>query len=351
MKNLFTKITVEDAINMKDKVFIDIRSPSEFAKGSIPGAINIPILDDDERVDIGTIYMNKSPEEAKTKGIEYASTKLSSIYNQIYLLAEKHKNIILFCWRGGLRSDTVSGFLGALGVNVYQLEGGYKKYRRYVIEYFSEDRFKQKFIVLHGYTGVGKTEILTRLKTLDIPTLDLEYLAKSSGSVFGKISYQNEKPVTQKTFEALIFETLRLNDNKYTVVESEGHRLGGVSLPENLWNAIVGGEHVLINTDLETRIKRLVDDYVIKISNCNSLLEDAIVHLRKKIGGKKVDQLISWIEKLEYSKVAEELVVNYYDPLYKHSIDNYNYIMEINYADIGEAVDKIAEFYYDFEYK
>lgn len=191
---MFTKITVEEAINMKDKVFIDVRSPSEFAKGSIPGAVNIPILDDDERVDVGTIYVNRDPEEAKIRGIEYASAKLSFIYNQISSMAKEHKNIILFCWRGGHRSDTVSSFLGALGVNIYQLDGGYKRYRKYVIEYFNENKFKQKFIVLHGYTGVGKTEILTRLKALNIPILDLEYLAQNSGSVFGKYLIKMKSP-------------------------------------------------------------------------------------------------------------------------------------------------------------
>lgn len=351
MKYLFTKVTIEKAINMEDKIFIDVRSPSEFAKGSIPGAINIPILDDDERIDVGTTYTNKSPEEAKTKGIEYASPKLSSIYDRISMLAKKYKNIILFCWRGGLRSDILSSFLGALGVNIYQLEGGYKKYRRYVIEYFEENRFKHKFIVLHGYTGVGKTEILIQLKTLGIPILNLEHLARNSGSVFGKIAYQNEKPVTQKTFEALLFETLRLSNNKYIVVESEGRRLGEVSLPKNLWNAIVEGKHILIGTNMETRIKRLVNDYVIKISDCNTLLEDAVVHLKEKIGTKKINQLVSWIEEREYSKVAEDLITNYYDPLYKNSVDKYNYIININYVNIKEAIDMIAEFYYELEYK
>ncbi|HZX20778.1 MAG TPA: tRNA 2-selenouridine(34) synthase MnmH, partial [Clostridia bacterium] len=212
---MFIKVTVEKAINMEDKIFIDVRSPSEFIRGSIPGAINIPILDNDERADVSTIYTNKSHEEAKARGIQYASSKLSSIYNRVSMLAKRHKNIILFCWRGGLRSDALSSFLGTLGVNIYQLEGGYKKYRRYVIEYFDENKFEHKFIVLHGYTGVGKTEILTQLKTLNIPVLDLEHLAKNSGSVFGNIAYQNEKPVTQKTFEALLFETLRLSNNKY----------------------------------------------------------------------------------------------------------------------------------------
>lgn len=346
---MFTKITVEEAISIKDKIFVDIRSPSEFAKGSIPEAINIPILNNKERVEVGTIYTNRNPEEAKIKGIEYASSKLPSVYNQISSLAKKHKNIVLFCWRGGLRSNVLSGFLGTLGINILQLEGGYKKYRRYVIEYFDEGRFKHKFIVLHGYTGVGKTEILEQLKTFDIPVLSLEYLAKNSGSVFGKIAYQNERTITQKTFEALLFETLRLNNNKYMVIESEGRRLGRVSLPENLWKTIVEGKHILINTDMETRIKRLVNDYVIKISNCNILLENAVTHLKKKIGEKRVNQLILWIEKQEYSKVADKLITNYYDPLYKKSVEDYNYIMEINYINIKEAIDKIVKFYYDLE--
>lgn len=348
---MFTKVTVEKAINMEDKIFIDVRSPSEFIRGSIPGAINIPILDNNERADVGTIYTNKSPEEAKAKGIQYASPKLSSIYNRVSMLAKRHKNIILFCWRGGLRSDALSSFLSTLGVNIYQLEGGYKKYRRYIIEYFDENKFKHKFIVLHGYTGVGKTEILAQLKTLNIPVLDLEHLAKNSGSVFGKIAYQNEKPVTQKTFEALLFETLRLTNNKYIVVESEGRHLGRVSLPKNLWNTIVEGEHILIGTNMETRIKRLTNDYVIKVSSCNILLEDAVVHLKDKIGTKKMNQLISWIEERKYSKVAEELIINYYDPLYKNSVDKYNYIIEIDYVNIKEAIDTIAEFYYGLEYK
>ena len=107
----------------------------------------------------------------------------------------------------------------------------------------------------------------------------------------------------------------------------------------------------MIGTNMETRIKRLVNDYVIKISDCNTLLEDAVVHLKEKIGTKKINQLVSWIEEREYSKVAEDLITNYYDPLYKNSVDKYNYIININYVNIKEAIDMIAEFYYELEYK
>lgn len=346
---MLAKITVEDAINMKDKIFIDVRSPLEFSEGSIPGAINMPILNNDERACVGTIYKNKSSEEAKIKGVEYASSKLSSIYEEVSSLTKQYKNIILFCWRGGLRSGTVSNFLSTLGLNVYQLEGGYKQYRKHVLEYFDKDLSKHSFIVLHGYTGVGKTLILEMLKNLNIPILDLERLVKNSGSVFGTVGYQHQSPVTQKMFDALAFETLRLSNNKYIVVESEGQRLGGISLPDGLFHAIVKGKHVLINTSIENRIEILVNDYVSKVSNCDTLLENSIVHLKKRIGLEKVNKCISWIKEKEYAKVARELIVEYYDPLYKHSISNYNYIMEINYNNIEEALDKLVKLYYNLE--
>lgn len=349
MKNLFVKITVEEALNMEDKIFIDVRSPLEFMEGSIPGAINIPILDNDERVVVGVTYKQTSPEEAKIKGIEYASAKLSSIYNEIFLLTKKYKNIVLFCWRGGLRSATVSSFLGSLGMNIFQLEGGYKQYRKHVIEYFDKDQFKHSFIVLHGYTGVGKTEILEKLKKLNIPVLNLEQLVKNSGSVFGSICYQDEKPITQKMFDALAFETLRLSNSKYIIVESEGQRLGGISLPEGLFQSIVRGKHILINTSIENRIERLVNDYVDNISNCDTLLENAILNLKKRIGLEKVNQCIGWIKEKKYDKIARELIIEYYDPLYIHSIKKYNYTMKINYISIEDALEKLVKLYYSLE--
>lgn len=348
---MFAKITVEDALKLEDKIFIDVRSPLEFAEGTIPNAINIPILDNDERAVVGTIYKEKGSEDAKIKGVEYVSSKLYSIYNEINSLAKRNKHIIIFCWRGGLRSGTVSNFLGSLGINVYQLEGGYKQYRKRVIEYFDKVHLNHSFIVLHGYTGVGKTEILQKLKEANVPILNLEELTKNSGSVFGKLGYINEKPVTQKMFDALAFETLRQSNNKYIVVESEGQRLGSITLPEGLFNSISNGVQILLKTSIDNRVDRLVNDYVNKIPDGDALLEQAIYNLKKRLGLEKVNQYIEWIKHKDYAKVARDLIIVYYDPLYVYSIKKYDYLMEIDYTNIAEAIDKIFKLYHNLENK
>lgn len=349
MKNLFQKIAVQEALNLENKIFIDVRSPIEFVEATIPGSINIPILDNDERVIVGTIYKQKGSYDAKIKGIEFASKKLSSIYSQVNSLSKQYKNVILFCWRGGLRSGTVVNFLSSLGLNIYQLDGGYKKYRKHVVHYFDNEDFQHDFIVLHGHTGVGKTEILEKLRNYNIPILHLEELAKNSGSVFGKIYYDSGEKVTQKMFDAFAFETLRLSNSRYIVVESEGQRVGGITLPKGLFKAIVNGKHILLETFLENRVKRLVDDYVNKIPDNDTLLENAIYNLKKRIGSNNVEQCINWIKESKYNKIAEKLTTEYYDPLYEYSIENYNYMMKINYENIEEAIDEITKIYFKLE--
>lgn len=347
---MFQKIAVEEALNIDNKIFIDVRSPIEFTEATIPGAINIPILNNEERAVVGALYKEQGSYSAKIKGIEFVSRKLTYIYSQFESLAKQYKNIILFCWRGGLRSRTVANFLSSLGLKIYQLKGGYKQYRKHVVSYFEKHNLEHKFIVLHGHTGVGKTEILEKLRMSNIPILHLEELVKNSGSVFGKIYYDdNNKKITQKMFDALIFETLRSSNSKYIMVESEGQRVGGVSLPKNLFELIVNGKHILLETTLENRIKRLVNDYTNKGSDNDSLLQSAIWKLKKSIGIKNVELCITWIEESKYKKVAEKLINEYYDPLYKYSIKKYDYIMGINYENINEAVNKITELYFDLK--
>lgn len=342
---MIVKKTVEEAFNMESTVYVDVRTPLEFADGCIPGAINIPILNNDERAFVGLTFKNNSPEEAKVLGVKYAATKLPIIYEEILSLTKQYKNVIIYCWRGGMRSGSVASFLNSLGLTVYQLEGGYKAYRKRVIDYFENGIKTHDFIVLHGFTGVGKTEILERLELLNVPILNLELLIKNSGSVFGTVGFQNQKPVPQKMFEAQVFEILRSYDQRFVVVESEGQRLGGVILPEGLFRPIVNGKHILLSSSIEARVDRLVNDYVNKVSNCDILLEQAISSLKKRIGLDKVNQCISWINEKNYHEIARMLIIEYYDPLYSHSIKDYIYAYQIDSNEIDDVLKKVVNIY------
>ena len=154
---------IEEGI-IDDYVFIDLRSPSEYMEGTIPGAINVPLFNDDERAEIGTIYKQRSPEESKKSGIEIVSKKLPDIYEKIVDLDTTYKHLVFFCARGGMRSNSIVSFFEALGINAMQLEGGYKAYRHHILESLPKLVGKISFIVLYGNTGVGKTNILDMLK-------------------------------------------------------------------------------------------------------------------------------------------------------------------------------------------
>lgn len=345
---MLTKIDVETAMNKEDKLFIDVRSPEEFVQGTIEGAINIPLLNNEERAEVGTIYKQQSPQNAKKIGLQHVSTKLPCIYNKILDLSKHHKEIIIFCSRGGLRSSSLVNFLNMLDINVFQLEGGYKSYRNFVLKYFNNIQEYHDFIVLHGYTGVGKTDIITLLKEKNIPSLDLEAMACNSGSVFGTFNY-SYKTMTQKNFEASLIHQLINTKSRFIVVESESQRIGTVHVPKPFYEAMVNGKHILINTSMENRICRLVNDYVNNIPDHDTLLTDAISNLKRWIGKEKVNECINLVGEKRYDEVAVELIKNYYDPLYKHSIQKYHYDLEINYDKIEEAIERITEYYHHLE--
>ncbi|WP_010292506.1 rhodanese-like domain-containing protein [Clostridium senegalense] len=143
-----------------DYVLVDVRSPLEYKENTIPGAVNIPLFNDEERALVGTIYKQESTEKAKKIGMEIVSKKLPSIYDEFLKLEKKHKKIVLFCARGGMRSGSLVALLSSLGMRVEKIKGGYKSYRGYVLEELPKLNEQVKYIVLHGNTGVGKTEIL-----------------------------------------------------------------------------------------------------------------------------------------------------------------------------------------------
>jgi len=290
---------------------------------------------------VGTVYQQESREKAKVLGIRYASRRLETMVDQILHLQKIHERVVLFCSRGGYRSGPMVQFLNALNIPVVQLEGGYKSHRHYVINYLNQQSFHHRFIVLHGYTGAGKTEILRHLQAQNQPVMDLEKMANHSGSVFGFVG-QQESGTTQKQFEADLVHNLIACQGKTVFIESESARIGTVTVPKPLLQQMNEGLHVLVKTPMDERIKRLVHQYCHQTADTMGQMEEALLHLARYLGHDHVRQLQNWLLEEQYEAVAASLLTDYYDPLYRHAIQKYAYDLELTYDTINEAVEILS---------
>ncbi|MBN2260920.1 MAG: tRNA 2-selenouridine(34) synthase MnmH [Clostridiales bacterium] len=343
-----TIINIKEALELKSKIFIDVRSPKEFEESHIVGAINWPILDDVERDTVGKIYKALGKADAVKEGIDAVQGKLKDFFEKLQILTEDYDELILYCSRGGMRSDTLYNFGKSIGIkNLYKLNEGYKAYRNHVI-LESNDLLKVKpLIVIHGQTGVGKTKILNGLIAKNIPVIDLEDLAKNAGSVFGNVPY-DESPPSQKMFENLVFEKLR-TQKPYIFVESESKRIGTVSMTNEFYEFMEKGYHILIKTDLGNRVEIIKELYLPAFKSKKII--DSINHLRKRMGHEKVNHLIELVNNEEFDTVIEKLINEYYDPLYNFSIKKQkDYNLEIYYKDVDEAVTALETYYNEVSY-
>lgn len=338
------KITVEEAIYGENIIFIDARSPNEYAESTIPGAKNLPIFTDQERKEIGTLY-HQDKDLAYEQGLKIGSSKLFSIYKYIKSLAiPKSCKVVVFCWRGGMRSKSIAMNLDMMGINAFQLKGGYKAYRRFILDYLETFQKSFQFYVLHGNTGVGKTNILKDLEEKGEPVLDLEGLANNRGSMFGAVGLG--APINQKMFDSLLFNKLKKNNKDYFFIESESRRVGSILLPEFLISDMEKGIHILVKADIQQRVKNIKKDYlpikdkeeVISLINNNKFFE-------KKRGKQWVQNLLSLLSIDDYDNFIKTLFVDYYDPLYRHSEKKYNpYDFVICNDNIQSCTDKILSF-------
>ncbi|MBC7088290.1 MAG: tRNA 2-selenouridine(34) synthase MnmH [Tissierellales bacterium] len=304
-------------------LLVDVRSESEFSDYTIPGAINIPLLNDAEREIVGYSYTKISHDEAKLIGIELVSKKLPSLSKKIFELEKKHKNLIFFCARGGYRSTSLTSLMQSIGVNASKLIGGYKGYRSFINNNLNSLIEDVEFIVLYGNTGTGKTKILDKLKKMGADVLDLEHCANHRGSVFGNIGIGKQN--SQKMFESLIFDTLYKRNSNFIFVEGESRSIGKCSIPEKLFLKIKNGIHVKITAPIEIRINNILEEYAI---NCDEEIINSMNHLRERMGNKWVDDMIRLIKNQNYKEAIKNIVIDYYDPLYEKTIKNYAYIFE-----------------------
>ncbi len=336
------RIRIEEALQDRNILFVDVRSPKEFAEDHIPGAINIPILDNEERAIIGTLYKHEGKDSAVQKGLEFVTPKLEQLYNQLKELSDKNK-VVIYCFRGGMRSSSVVDFASSCDVKVHKLDGGYKAYRRYVISYFQTLSSRFLFTTLHGNTGVGKTQMLLELQKCGEAILDLEFFAKNSGSVFGDLYYEGNAP-SQKFFETSIFEKLysyEQKNQKVIFLESESKKIGRCTLPAEFWEMMQSGKHILVEASMKNRVRRCVEDYTQKQKNDDEGLIQAISRLKDKLGNKKTAELIELVQQKNYDEVAEFLMEQYYDRLYLYSQDQYDYEFTVSSDQMQESVEKI----------
>jgi tRNA 2-selenouridine synthase len=306
-------LNIEDFINkINETTIIDVRAPLEFHAGHIPGSVNIPLFDDEARAAVGTAYTKKSRYDAILTGLEKIGPNLQSIVKRAKQAAGCN-NITLYCWRGGLRSESMAWLLDLAGFNVFRLNGGYKSYRKFIHDRFSK---KANIFILGGLTGSGKTAILKELSNVGQQIIDLESLANHKGSVFGGIDMKIQ-PTTEQ-FENELFKTWNSLDlNKPVWIEDESEKIGSVFLPKPFYLQMIQSKIILVKIPLNTRIQHLVNEY-----SCHDrlLLKDAVEKIGKHLGGLKTKESIKALESGEFHKTAE-IALNYYDKAYSKSIE------------------------------
>jgi tRNA 2-selenouridine synthase len=333
------QVSYKEVLNEKNYILIDVRTPKEYASETIPGSVNIPVLLDNERVEVGTAYKQVSKEKAKELGIEFISKRLPEVFNEINELNNKYKKLVFLCARGGMRSSSMTALFSSLGYKCSKLTDGYKGYRKFISEDLPRVNSGIKYIVLHGRTGVGKTKVLQQLDSRGYSVLDLEKYADHKGSIFGAIGEARKQ--SQKRFESLIYEHLRNSEHNYVLVESESKRIGDVYLPDTISDAMKKGLHLFLETSLEHRVKILMEDYA--DASQEDILK-CVNFLKKYIGKEKTENYSELTKNKNYSQLAGELVIDYYDPLYEKSINKWEFNKKIDYKTIEEGVQGVIDF-------
>lgn len=296
---------------------IDVRSPSEYAEDHIPGAINCPVLDDDQRAEVGTLYKQVSPFEAKKIGAALVSENIARHLRQRFLDRPKHWKPLIYCWRGGDRSGSMTTIFRAIGWPAGQLDGGYKAWRTHVVTRLQELPAALNFRVITGATGSAKTCVLQDIAKLGEQVLDLEMLARHKGSVLGLLPDQPQP--SQKGFETALLQALQAFDPARPVyVEAESRKIGRLHLPDALLERIRDGECVHIEADIAARVDFLLRDYDYFLSR-PALLDQRLQALS---GLQSRETLSRWQQMIaagQWAALVGELLELHYDPLYRRS--------------------------------
>ena len=298
-------------LQKKGNPVIDVRSPAEFENGHIPGAINIPLFSNEERAEVGTLYKQQGQEAAIIRGLEIVGPKMASFVRQAKALPHQDQ-LLVHCWRGGMRSGSFGWLLNTAGLPAATLVGGYKSYRNFLLEFMASSF---QLYILTGYTGSGKTELLQKMKAKGEQVIDLEELAKHKGSVFGGMG-QIAQPSSEQFQNELFWQLMEMDPSRPIWLEDESISLGNVFIPLPLWHQLRSAPLFHIKVGKAARVHRLVKEYGQFDAD---MLEGAIQKLSKRLGGQHFKRALEALQENKLEEVAV-ILLTYYDKAYELGI-------------------------------
>jgi tRNA 2-selenouridine synthase len=305
-------LSIDDFLTRRNQLpVLDVRSEGEYEQGHVPNAINIPILNNDERKIVGTIYKQQGSKQAIKEGVRLVGPRLIEILEKAEQVVS-NKEALVYCWRGGMRSNNFCWLIERLGIKAQPLAGGYKAYRKKALESFETPI---QFLVLSGSTGSGKTEILQELKRQGEQIICLETIANHKGSAFGGLGL-SDQPTTEQFQNNLFEEILQLDLSKRIWVEDESIAIGKIFIPQPLWKNLRNSPMVKVEVPKEVRVQRLVKDYG---AVDTSLLLGAMQNISAKLGGQHFNIAREKLFKGDLADTADSLLT-YYDKAYDKAI-------------------------------
>ena len=321
---------------------VDVRTPAEFEQGHIPGAFNIPLFTNEERAIVGSLYKREGKDIAFMKGLDFVGPRMRSFVRAARKIAPERK-ILVHCWRGGMRSGSMAWLFKSAGFEAHTLEGGYKAYKRHIRKSFDVD---SQWIILGGYTGSGKTEILKEVAAIGEQMVDLEGIAHHKGSAFGHIG-QEPQPTTEQ-FENNLGEIWsQLHFSKAIWMEDESKAIGHVYQPENFYQKLRNANLIFIDVPKEARIQRLVKEYA---GIDQQALRDSLVKITRRLGGQNYKNAIKALDENDYATVAD-ITLTYYDKAYGYGVSQRDsskvYKLKVNGDNPKDTAKKVVEFVND----
>jgi len=296
---------------------IDTRSPSEFALDHVPGAVNCPVLDDEERARVGTMYKQVSPFDARKLGAALVARNIAKHLETRFAAHARDWRPLVYCWRGGKRSAAMAHVLREVGWRAAQLEGGYRTYRREVLDQLETLPLRFDYVVVCGATGSGKSRLIERLAARGAQVLDLERMACHRGSVLGDLPGAPQPP--QKLFDSTLWDALRRLDRARPVfVEAESRKIGQLQLPGALLERMRAGRCIRVEASVAERVRFLIEEYRHFLEDPQTL-KAKLECLTELHGRQVIDRWLALAEARAWEAFVADLLVNHYDPAYQRS--------------------------------